>query len=188
VTHQLLQRVPYNAFSLTEDVEFGIELGLAGYRVHYADEAHADGEMVSTSQSATKQRQRWEDGRFQLIRSRTIPLLSASIRRRSLMCFDLASDLLVLPLSYVALNSIALLILAAVLSWNNSVFLPWLWLALGCALSLALYVLRGWQLSGVGLRGLLDLGYAPVFLCWKIVSVLGRRHSKEWVRTDRERS
>src|SRR6185503_643631 len=39
VTHCLLAEIPYEAFSLVEDVEYGITLGLAGYRVHYADEA-----------------------------------------------------------------------------------------------------------------------------------------------------
>ena len=35
VTHELLQRVPYRCFSLTEDLEYGIQLGLAGLRVGY---------------------------------------------------------------------------------------------------------------------------------------------------------
>src|SRR5208337_2444609 len=50
VTHELLNRIPYRAFSLTEDVEYGIELGLAGYRVQYADEAHSDADKVSGEQ------------------------------------------------------------------------------------------------------------------------------------------
>ena len=82
VTHQLLQAVPYQAFSLTEDVEYGIDLGLAGYRVAYADEADCDAEMVSNEQSARTQRQRWERGRFQLMRTRTWPLLKAAVQRR----------------------------------------------------------------------------------------------------------
>jgi hypothetical protein len=56
VTHKLLAKVPYQAFSLTEDLEYGIDLGLAGYRVYYADEAHADADMVSGEQIASKQR------------------------------------------------------------------------------------------------------------------------------------
>lgn len=186
VTHQLLLQVPYNAFSLTEDIEYGIDLGMAGHRVYYADEAHADGEMVSTGRSARKQRQRWEHGRLQLIRARARPLLLASLRRLSLVCLDLALDLIVPPLSYVALNAALLLVLAAMLSWWNMAYLPWLWVAASCVLSILLYVLRGWQLSGVGLRGLLDLAWAPAFLGWKIVSMLRRHDSKEWVRTDRE--
>jgi cellulose synthase/poly-beta-1,6-N-acetylglucosamine synthase-like glycosyltransferase len=187
VTHTLLGRVPYRAFSLTEDVEYGIELGFAGIRVHYADEAHSDADMVSGEQIARKQRQRWEHGRFQLIRAKTLPLLEAALRRRSAVCFDLALDLLVLPLSYVALNVSALIVLAALATWRQPLLQPWLWLGLGCAASLVLYVLRGWQLSGIGARGLLDLARAPGFLLWKLLLMLRRRSSDEWVRTDREK-
>ncbi len=95
VTHALLQRVPFQAFSLTEDVEYGITIGLAGYRVAYADEAHADADMVSSEDIARRQRQRWEDGRMQLIRSKTLLLLAHALKGRSALCLDLAIDLLV---------------------------------------------------------------------------------------------
>jgi cellulose synthase/poly-beta-1,6-N-acetylglucosamine synthase-like glycosyltransferase len=188
VTHQLLERVPYGAFSLTEDLEYGIELGLAGYRVHYADEAHADAEMVSGEKDARKQRQRWERGRFQLIRSKTLHLLQQAWLQRSLVCLDLALDLMVLPLSYVVLNVGALLVCAtAAAAWEPS-FQSWVWLGAGCGAALALHILRGWQLSGAGLQGLVDLARAPFFLLWKIMVMFSRRESTEWVRTKREGS
>jgi len=186
VTHNLLQAVPFQAFSLTEDLEYGITLGLAGYRVHYADEAHSDADMVTSSQTAGKQRQRWEDGRFQLIRSKTLPLLRAAFRQRSKICLDLAVDLLVLPLSYVALNAAALTFVAAIAVWLLPVAPLWLWLGLACVFALVLYVLRGWQLSGLGRQGLIDLARAPFFIAWKVVLMLRKRDSKTWVRTDRE--
>jgi 1,2-diacylglycerol 3-beta-glucosyltransferase len=187
VTHRLLTRVPYGAFSLTEDVEYGIELGLAGFRVHYADEACSDADMVSGEQIARRQRQRWEHGRFELIREKTLPLLHAALRERSALCLDLALDLLVLPLSYVALNVAALIGLAALATWWHPALQAWLWLGAGCALALVVYVLRGWQLSGIGAIGLLDLARAPGFLLWKILLMVRRRRSAEWIRTDREK-
>ena len=47
-------------------------------------------------------------------------------------------------------------------------------------------MLRGWHLSGVGLRGLLDLLRAPFFVIWKLLSMLRAHNSAEWVRTKRE--
>jgi cellulose synthase/poly-beta-1,6-N-acetylglucosamine synthase-like glycosyltransferase len=186
VTHALLEQVPYRAFSLTEDLEYGIALGMAGFRVAYADEAHSDAEMVSGEKDSRKQRQRWEHGRFQLMRSKTLPLLQQVLATRSRVCLDLAVDLLVLPLSYVALNVVAFFVLAVVAAGQVSA--AWAWLAVGCCLALALHILRGWQLSGAGMRGLLDLGRAPFFLAWKLMVMLGGRgESKEWVRTKRER-
>lgn len=186
VTHELLDAVPYRSFSLTEDVEYGIALGLAGHRVHYADEASSNAEMVSGERDARKQRQRWEHGRFQLIRSRTAPLLVAAFRRRSRVCFDLALDLLVLPLSYVVLNVGLLTAVAAWVSLSQPAERPWLWASLGCWAALTLYILRGWQLSGVGARGLLDLVRAPLYLLWKILIMLSRNERTEWTRTKRE--
>ena len=104
MTHALLDKVPYRACSLTEDVEFGVHLGLAGHRVAYCDESCVDGEMVTTERAARSQRQRWEGGRFKLIREQVPALILAAAAHRSLVCLDLTVDLLVLPLSYIVLN------------------------------------------------------------------------------------
>jgi len=188
ITHRLLRQAPYRAFSLTEDIEYGIDLGLAGYRVHYADEANVAATMVSGEQAARTQRQRWEAGRLQLIRSKTPALLRAARGPDGGVCLDLALDLLVLPLSYAAINVAVLIVLAGVaLLWEPSMEI-WLWLGLGCGASLLLYVLRGWQLSRVGMRGFVDLLRAPFFVLWKVLLMLRAHKSAEWVRTKREQS
>jgi hypothetical protein len=104
------------------------------------------------------------------------------------VCLDLALDLIVLPLSYVALNVGALLLISVLAAWWLPGLQGWIWLALGCAAALALYVLRGWQLSGTGARGLLDLAGAPVFIAWKVILMLTRNGPTEWLRTDRKSS
>jgi cellulose synthase/poly-beta-1,6-N-acetylglucosamine synthase-like glycosyltransferase len=172
ITRTLLNQVSYNAFSLAEDLEYGIALGLAGYRVHYAGEAEAAQDMTASPEAARIQRRRWELGRFLQIRSRTLPLLRTALQRRSVVCLDLALDLLLLPLSYVALGVAALLVAAL----------------LACMLILVAYVMRGWQLSGMGARGLLDLLGAPAFVAWKLLLMLSRNHPQGWVRTERKRS
>lgn len=187
VTHALLREVPYRYYSLTEDVEYGIALGLAGCRVEYAGEAHADADMASSEKTARTQRQRWEKGRFQLVRASTIPLLLAAFRRRSLVCLDLAFDLIVPPLSYLALNIALLGLAAGILSLRNPSATFWAWWALACAATLFLHVLRGWQLSGMGIRGLMALAHVPGFILWRIWLLL-RRKTSEWVRTEREKS
>jgi len=187
VTHAVLKQVPYRAYSLTEDLEYGIELGLAGHRVWYADEAHSDADMVSAEPVARKQRQRWEHGRFQLVRDKTLPLLKAALQRRNAVCLDLALDLMVLPISYVAFNVILLLLLAAGVTWWQAALQNWLWLGFACMAGLVLYVLRGAQLSGMGWRGFVDLAAAPLFLVWKLATMFRRRESQGWVRTERER-
>lgn len=185
VTHELLLRLPYECYSLAEDLEYSGVLGLAGVRVAYADEAQALGEMTSNAGAAGRQRQRWESGRFALARSQLPALLAAAVQRPSKLCLDLALDLLTLPLTYVALG-VCLLLAASSGAWLAGLAgAGWPALATTVALLLAAHVLRGWQLSGVGPRGLLDLLHVPGFIAWRIVVAL-RPKPRDWVRTDRE--
>jgi 1,2-diacylglycerol 3-beta-glucosyltransferase len=186
LTHALLEKVPYASFSLTEDLEYGIALGVRDVRVAYADEASCDGEMVSREKDARSQRRRWEQGRIALLREKTFPLLKHAFVARSLVCFDLAMDLLVLPLSYVALGAVALTAAGWLLAPGGEHFGPWFWTGVASCAGLALYVLRGWQLSGSGRRGLFDLLRAPFFLLWKIALMFRSRRAGEWIRTNRE--
>jgi hypothetical protein len=95
-------------------------------------------------------------------------------------------DLLVLPLSYVALSIAALTAAAWLLAPANPATSLWFWLGLACFAALVLHILRGWQLSGTGPRGLLDLLRAPFFLLWKLAVMFRSRRTTEWVRTNRE--
>jgi cellulose synthase/poly-beta-1,6-N-acetylglucosamine synthase-like glycosyltransferase len=186
VTTALLRVVPYQAFSLAEDVEYGITLGVRGCRVHYADDARIAGAMPSGARGAQSQRRRWEDGRRQLLRAQFWPLLRIALLSRDLVCADLAFDLLVLPLSYLVVNLVILLTLAAFAQiWLSSALL-WVWVATACGLALALHVLRGWQLSKTGAHGLLALAFVPAFIVWKVVLMWRTHDSTEWVRTSRE--
>lgn len=185
VTHALLDKMPYRSFSLTEDVEFGIELGLAGYRVAYCDESHVNGEMVTSEHASRSQRQRWEGGRIGLIREKVPALLRAAVARRSPVCLDLALDLLVLPLSYVVVNVVGIITIGAL---NPGGFRSAL-LTVGLIdlLALAAYVCRGWMLSGIGIVGILDLLRVPAFIFWKLLIIRFQPKPNTWIRTKRER-
>jgi hypothetical protein len=73
-------------------------------------------------------------------------------------------------------------------AWINPRFGPLIGFALACGGVVLFYVLRGWSLSGTGLRGMIDLACAPAFVIWKFIAVRGPRAEPTWTRTDRERS
>jgi 1,2-diacylglycerol 3-beta-glucosyltransferase len=187
-----LRAVPHDAFSIVEDVEYGIRLGLAGHRVHYAAEAQVLGQMVSSERASRSQRARWEGGRFALARRHGGGLFRQGLRRRSLVLLDLAMDLFVPPLTYVALATfVGTLASALWLAFGHGAVwsaAPWL-VAFAC---LGAYVVRGVWLSGVGFRAVLDLTWAPVYMVWKVALALrsfrtrGGTGKSEWVRTTRE--
>jgi cellulose synthase/poly-beta-1,6-N-acetylglucosamine synthase-like glycosyltransferase len=188
-THALLREVPHEAYSRVEDLEYGIRLGRAGHRIHYAWEAQVKGEMVSSERAARSQRRRWEGGRVELVRTQLRPLLRDAWAKRSGLRLDLALDLLVPPLSYLALGAAGLNLVGLVLVvWSGSIPLATLTVAGWVDGMLLLYVLRGWWIAGVGVRGLLDLLWAPVFVAWKLMLLFSRsEHSRgEWIRTQRE--
>ncbi len=187
-TTALLTRVPHDAFSIVEDLEYGLRLGRAGVRVAYLGEAHVAGEMAVSEQASRSQRRRWEGGRWQIARQQVPSLLAAAWRTRSRVLLDLALDLLVPPLGWLGLAVAAGLVACALLAWRGVTLLvaPWLWAA--AALGLLLHVGRGLMLSGLGWRGVFDLAWAPIYVFWKLRLLLRRpaERSGEWVRTTRE--
>lgn len=187
VTTRLLQDAPYQAFSLTEDIEYGLAVGHAGYRVAYADEAHVDADMVTSASIASKQRQRWESGRFTLIKNVAFPSLGQALGKRNPVLLDLALDLLVLPLSYVLINVLLLLAGGWVLMLLAPAASTFAWMGGFCLLALLAHVFRGWQVSGTGQQGLTALLYVPAYLIWKVLVMMGRK-TTAWVRTEREPS
>ena len=119
------------------------------------------------------------------------PLLKESLSRKSGLLFDLAMDVLVPPLSRIALATVGGLLA----SWALAFFLPStavlapLSLFTISAACLGLYVTAGWLHSGTGVRGLVDLAMAPAYVAWKVaLAVRGKATGKPqtWVRTTRE--
>jgi cellulose synthase/poly-beta-1,6-N-acetylglucosamine synthase-like glycosyltransferase len=187
LTHALLRRHPFAVFSMTEDLEYGIQLGEAGIRVFYADEAAADAELVSSEQASRSQRQRWEGGRFTVVRKYAGHLLKLGLTRPDRVTFELGCDLLLLPLGYVGLQIGVLLVLSGIAAWFVPAMDGWFVLSLALLLVLILHVLRGWQLTPLGPRALLDLARVPFFVIWKLIVLVRNKSNTTWVKTVRDK-
>src|SRR3954469_5177315 len=113
--------------------------------------------MVSGAAAASSQRRRWEEGGRDLVQRHGKRLLVAGLTRRNRVLFDLGVDLMIPPLSRVAL----LCALFCAFSFGLSLFaghvVSSLWGFSASLFAVVAYVLRGWSVSGTGLRGLLDL-------------------------------
>jgi cellulose synthase/poly-beta-1,6-N-acetylglucosamine synthase-like glycosyltransferase len=180
----LLRAVPYDAFSLVEDLEYGIRLGLHGERVQYVGEAKVVGDMGESEATSRSQRRRWEGGRLTMVRTYTLPLLRRALTKLDPVPADLALDLLVPPLGYLVLAAALGTVAASLLSpARPPAFAPWL----AADLMLVGYVARGWVLSGLGLRAFSLLYWGPVFVLWKLsLWIRPAPETKgEWVRTPR---
>src|SRR5262249_1536529 len=144
-SRSVLQAHPHRAFSIVEDVEYGIELGYAGIPVRYGAEAHVYGQMVVGDQASRAQRERWERGLRAVIREHALSLLGTAWHRRDGLLFDLALDLLMPPLAeLVTVITIGTIVCAVVGSLHHGIA-PWVWGA--SAVGVLLHVLRAWALS-----------------------------------------
>ena len=185
-SRELLKEHPHRAYGLVEDVEYGVAIGRAGVRVAYAEEAQVLGEMVSRGGAAVSQRRRWEEGRLALARQLAPVLIEQGFAQHSLLLLDLGMDLLVPPLSFVVLLAGVGSLLEFASWWQQAA------LGLGATLtvlswtSLGLYLLRGMQYSGLGLRAPVLLAFAPAYILWKILILRPLKKNQEWVRTQRE--
>jgi 1,2-diacylglycerol 3-beta-glucosyltransferase len=184
-----LRRVPHRSYSLVEDVEYGIQLGMRGIRVAYVGEAEVRGEMVAGRKGSESQRRRWEQGRQRLIAQYVPTLLTRAIRERSGLLLDLALDILTPPLSniagYTVLGSAGAAAIVITGLGQPAALIPW---SLALA-GLAIYVGSGVRMSSRGPQVLVSLLHAPKYALWKLA--LGRSSSEaknnEWVRTTRAR-
>ena len=183
---RVLREVPHEAYSIVEDVEYGIRLAEAGHRVYYADEAHVYGEMVTNAKAAESQRERWEGGRAALTRKYASRLLRRGLAGNRVL-LDLGIDVLVPPLSRLAVAAALGLVIAVVGGLVTGGFRVSGTVFGASVAAIAIYVLRGWMVSGAGAQGLLDLALAPAYVVWKIALRLRRRPATSaWVRTSRE--
>jgi cellulose synthase/poly-beta-1,6-N-acetylglucosamine synthase-like glycosyltransferase len=184
----VLLAVPHEAWSVVEDLEYGIQLACAGYRVHYVAEAEVLGLMPASEVASRSQRRRWEGGRRAMARAHGLPLLRRAWSDRSLLLTDLALDVLVPPLSTLVLGGAAGLAACAALAAVGQPMRVAPWLFVGSLVLLGVHVLRGWALSATGVRGLVDLTLAPVYVAWKLLLRATRSDHRpnEWVRTQRE--
>ncbi len=180
VTAQTLERVPFNANSIAEDVEYSTKLIAAGIRVRWVGEAFVHAHIPTGGAAQATQEARWEGGRLRVARQATGQLFAA-VLHGNWRALETLADVWSLPLSR---GILALLLTAA---------LPVHWLhvfAIVCAAIAVLYVLESALLGDEPAQELAALAAAPVYLLWKAaitpMVVRQSRARASWARTKRE--
>jgi cellulose synthase/poly-beta-1,6-N-acetylglucosamine synthase-like glycosyltransferase len=188
LSRALLERYPWQAFSLTEDYQYYLTLVEHGERVRYVPEAEVRSLMPTTFAQMQTQDIRWESSEGSQSSWRiALRLLRAGLHSRSFVCIEAIVELLTPPLSFLV-GWCLLTLLASLLLWSAFGLLLSLLLTGGLIfyVSTALYLLRAPQ--GV-YKALL---YAPGFVLWKLWVYLvlrrDKKYTSEWIRTSRTAS
>jgi cellulose synthase/poly-beta-1,6-N-acetylglucosamine synthase-like glycosyltransferase len=180
IARPVLEAIPYDAFSVVEDLEYHLHLVMAGERVHYRNDALISADFPESRQGESVQRSRWEGGRMHTARIWALPILGRMLRGR-IRLFEPLCDLAGLPLAY---GVFAIVLTACIpLGWTR-------WYA-GLSLSIILmHVLTAAWAGPDFLKTLQLLALSPVYILrklWMIPGVVrGSSAKAAWVRTERD--
>ena len=187
-SRELLQRQPWDAFTGAEDLEYTLNLCLAGVQPAYAASATVRGPMAGAGRSSRTQRLRWEGGRFHQVRKHLGRVLLVGLTTHDPAMLSVAIDLATPPLGLIALVAASGAAVAAGLAlaglvpiWAASTWL----LALGL---LSAHVLVGLLAGRAPRSAYLALLRAPLFLASKLLvylRLLAGFDAQRWERTER---
>ncbi len=186
LSHDLLTRYPWQAFSAGEDYQYYLTLVEQGERVRYVHDAVVRSHMPVTFAQMRTQDIRWESsvgqGRQSVWRI-ALRLMRAGLKYRDLARIEAVAELLTPPLSLM-MGWCALILIFSLLVWS----LPTLMIALMLTAGLMGYIASALYLLHPPRVVYLALFQAPRFVAWKlwVYLVLKRsKHSSEWIRTSR---
>jgi cellulose synthase/poly-beta-1,6-N-acetylglucosamine synthase-like glycosyltransferase len=169
--------------SLTEDIEYHMELIRAGERAMFAPDAIVWAEMPDSLKASQTQNERWERGRMEMIRTYVPGLIGEGLRRRSFLLLDAAVEQLIPPFSVVAGLSVVTLLAALLLRSPRAIGL-----AVANIIGQIIYIFAGLILARAPRTLYQALLFTPAFVLWKLVLyvrlLLGIKPGG-WVRTAR---
>ena len=179
LTRATLEKIPYQAVSVVEDLEYHIRLVRAGLKVQFVDTVTVFGEMPITGKGVLTQRSRWEGGRFRMM-VHFAPKLLREVFLGRLRLLEQLLELLLLPLAFhVTLLVLALATPIAVVRIYAACSLLLVWVHLLAAIAI----------GGGSWRDLLSLFSAPFYILWKLKVIpqllSNARKGTTWVRTPR---
>ena len=189
---QVLEQLPWQAFSLVEDIEYTNRLALAGIKVTYVPQALIYSQAAHTGKQASSQRMRWEGGRIKQAKQDVPTLMHQFLTKRDWVAFDRAVDLIIPPLTILLFGLGGLTFIS---------LLTWLWLGglslsislVGCLFLLAamvFFVIGGLWIGRCPLSAYTALLFAPFYMLWKLPLYLKMglsRAPQQWIRTSRSK-
>jgi exopolysaccharide biosynthesis WecB/TagA/CpsF family protein len=188
LSRRLIESHPWDAFTGAEDLEYTLNLCLAGVRPVYVSGAKLFGPMPTGARASRRQRMRWEGGRFHQMRTRLGPLWSSALGRFDPGLLSVAIDLTVPPLGILALliagGGVATVALA--LAGLTSIWAASPWVAAGTML--AGHVLGGLAAARAPASAYRSLLRTPYFVASKLlvyVRLAGGFDVRAWQRSER---
>lgn len=189
----VIKEVPWESYSLTEDVEYGLSLLLNGIRITFAPEAKVTAKMPENTEDAESQRERWEVGRFPIVLNYFGKLLASVFSTGNPFIYlDALINLLIPPLVNMVIFISGMLVfnlLLALIGVSGALILAAGWSLLIILALLHLFI--GFKAASVDKNLYKALWHTPKYALWKMKvykKFISDGGPKEWIRTSRETS
>ena len=184
---EVIRSYGWPADSLGEDREYGLYLLTQGLRVGYVPEAVSYGQAAPGWKAAFTQRLRWYGGVLQIQKRYALKLLKSGLQKGDWAALDQAIELLLPPLSVLALLSVC--VAAIQWLWPAVHLLFPLSMSVGIGVAWTVFPFLGLWIDGAPASAYRSLVYSPFYLLWRLciglrARVQGRR--VRWVRTRRQ--
>jgi cellulose synthase/poly-beta-1,6-N-acetylglucosamine synthase-like glycosyltransferase len=172
---------------IVEDLKLGLELATAGHPPLFCPSAVVTSTFPKSAQGARTQRHRWEQGHIGLILTKSPALLFSAAIGRNKGLLALTLDLIVPPITVLALLTMAMVFVAAIAALANASLSP-LVISLVSAFLMASATILAWAKYGrdilppksFALIGRYFLGKLNLYR-----AVLFGLRISGWIRTDR---
>lgn len=183
-TAELLRSEPWTATGFVEDFEYHLRIVNSGWRVQFLPKAQVTSAMPTSFSAGAGQQARWEQGKLQVIRAWSLPLILTGLLGRDRVRVHAGFEHLVPPQSLIAAGSAGSLV-GGILLGSRKLF--------ACSLATlggqALFVVGGLRLVGAPASVYRALLVAPLLVARKLTLyfklMLGRGPTA-WIRTERE--
>ncbi len=175
----VLERLPYTAQSVVEDLEYHLMMVREGFAVRFVDDTAVSADVPTTDAAEKTQRARWEGGRLRMVREH-LPTLLGDVARLRLRSLEPLGELLLLPLA----SHVGILLVVLVLP-----FPPTQLYAAGALGLVAAHVATSLIAAGGTRADALALAKAPLYVVKKLsllpAILRASKKDQEWVRTAR---
>jgi hypothetical protein len=176
---RVLERLPYTAHSVVEDLEYHVMMVRAGFAVRFVEDTAVYADVPTTEEGMRTQRARWEGGRFRMIREQ-VPALAREVLKGRVELVEPLGELLLLPL---ATHVGVLVVVLAVPFAPTQIYAA---ASLGLV---AAHTLAALAVGGGTREDLRALAEVPLYVLQKIArlpaTLLASRKDQAWVRTQR---
>lgn len=179
----ILREVPWQRFGLAEDVEYHLDLVLAGKRVKFVPEARVEAGAPNTFEGLQSQRLRWERGRTDTLRHFAPRLVNHTLRERSLRSLEALLSITAPPFSLTVSTSTACMLLGLARRSTGGVLIGGFGI-----LSAVGATLRALRLVEAPAETYSNLFALPFFVIWRTYITFKsffRGAGQGWVRTER---